>query len=393
MSVIVSCLSEGLLLVDGGRVETLDGLPTAGLAIGSRLIARARHDPAETALDGDVLLYGAAGLERTMRIDGLADAHDVAWDGGLLACVSTLRNAVLRVRDGRVVERKALPGEGDCHHLSGLVRHRGRLLVTSFGCFRGHRDWAEAPRDGAGLLVDVDSGVTVLDGLHSPHTPRLLGDGLALCDSGRSALLVLDCNYRPRRRVLLRGWTRGIAATSRAVYVGESARRGEPGTASLAVLRRRDLALVARLPLPVREVYDLAVLSPARARELATPYRPPVPMAALRLADLRAEVTAPVGLALRPGALADVHCTVTNRARVPLATAPPHPVSVAATWTPAGRALWSPLPGRLEPGEQTRCRVRVLAPARPGRYRLELGVVQEGVSTLAGSASVEATVG
>ena len=53
MEIAVSCLGEGLVLLDGSRVEQIDRLPTTGLAwFGSR-IARARFDPAETAWAGE----------------------------------------------------------------------------------------------------------------------------------------------------------------------------------------------------------------------------------------------------------------------------------------------------------------------------------------------------
>src|SRR5215210_7449655 len=90
---VVSCLSEGLLLVDGDRVERLDYLPSSGLANGGSSTARALHDPAETATAGTILTPN----DRSLRVPGLADVHELAWDGDLLACVSTLTNDVLWV--------------------------------------------------------------------------------------------------------------------------------------------------------------------------------------------------------------------------------------------------------------------------------------------------------
>src|SRR5918999_2839333 len=89
----VSCLDEGLLLVEGSRVERLDRVPSAGLAAGPNGVARAVHDPAETSTAGRVLRR----VGRDLSVEGLRDVHELAWNGELLACTSTLGNAVLWV--------------------------------------------------------------------------------------------------------------------------------------------------------------------------------------------------------------------------------------------------------------------------------------------------------
>jgi hypothetical protein len=383
VALVVSCLTEGLLLVDGGCVEHVDHVPTAGLAVGLLGAARALHEPSETALAGDLILEGG----RRLRIPGLVDVHELTWDGELLACVSTLTNEVLWAdRSGRVVRRWGAPGQGDCWHLSGLVAHRGHLLVTAFGRFARHRDWAEADRDREGLVVEANSGRVVRRRLSSPHSPRVVGGRLAFCDSGRGDLVVGD------RRVHLGGWTRGLTIVDDDLVVGVSAPRGTEGLARLVRVRASDLAPVGRVDLPVREVFDIATLSRERARALALPASEAMTMPALRPTDLRAALEVPRALTLAPGALADVDCTVTNLACAPLATARPFPIHVVSRWTPSSRALWSSLPGVLEPGRSTVLQTRVLAPAGPGRYTLEIGLVQEGVAWLDGAARAEVCV-
>jgi hypothetical protein len=380
--VAVSCLAEGLLLVDGTSIERLDTLPSAGLAAGPPLAARAVHDPAETALRGELLLADG----RTLSVAGLLDAHELAWAGDLLACVSTLANAVLWVdRRGRVVGRLQAAGEGDCWHLSGIAATPGGLLVTAFGRFARHRDWAEAGRDAAGFVWELPSGRVVAEGLSSPHSPRLLEGELAVCDSGRGELVVGP------RRVALGGWTRGLAITATELVVGVSAARGTAACAELVFLRRSDLSVVRRLALPVREVFAVAELSRAEARALSRPQPVPRPTTPLPSRDLRAGLTAPESLALRRSSLATVTCEVANLGSSKLGTAAPHPVFLASSWGP-GRGLWSPLPRPLPPGHHARVRARLLAPPRPGRYSLELRLVQEGVAWLEGGARVAVTV-
>ena len=235
MEIAVSCLDEGLVLLDGSRVEQIDRLPTTGIACSGSRIARARFDPAETARTGEVLFYGPDGLDERLAVPGLADPHDLAWDGELLVAVSTLDNAVFWIdAKGHVARRWKPPGTGDCRHLNGVAVHEGRVLVTAFGRFARHREWAVGPRDGQGILLDAESDTMVAAGFSSPHSPRVVEDRLLLCDSGRSELVVLTPKGRVARRVRLRGWTRGIAAEGDHVYVGESVRRGEEGSASVA---------------------------------------------------------------------------------------------------------------------------------------------------------------
>ena len=385
MEIAVSCLDEGLVLLDGSRVEQIDRLPTSGIACSGSRIARARFDPAETARTGEVLFYGPDGLDERLAVPGLADPHDLAWDGELLVAVSTLGNAVFWIdAKGHVARRWKPPGTGDCRHLNGVAVHEGRVLVTAFGRFARHREWAVGPRDGQGILLDAESDTVVAAGFSSPHSPRVVEGRLLLCDSGRSELVVLTPKGRVARRVRLRGWTRGIAAAGDHVYVGESVRRREAGSASVAVLTRDGLVPVHRVELPVREVYDLLALPRGAARMLATSFPPQRPMPALAPSDLHASIhTGELG-PLRRGELTDVHCMVTNLGRAPLATAPPHPVSIASRWETPTRCLWSPLPGAIGAGETARCTVRLLAPARPGRHELHLALVQEGVAWLAG---------
>jgi Domain of unknown function (DUF4915) len=381
---VVSCFADGLFLVEGSHVERLDRVPSAGLAAaGSSVVARAIHEPAETSTTGRILRHRGSDL----CVEDLRNTHELAWNGDLLACVSTLENAVLWIDSrGRVVRRWQAPGQGDCWHLSGIAAAGDRVLVSAFGRFGGHRDWAEAERDGAGFVLELPSGRPVVRGLSSPHSPRLVAGRLAVCDSGRGDLVVGS------RRVSLGGWTRGVAVAETELAVGVSVPRGGPGQAHLAVLRRDDLRVVRRVSLPGREIFDVIELAPDRARALARPALSPPPMRPLPPADLRARIEPPSALRLAPGALATVSCALTNLGSSTLAGSPPHPVSVVASWRPEGRALWSPLPCPLEPGERSPVPVRVLAPPRRGRYELELRVVQEGVAWLDGGARVAVTV-
>ena len=393
MEIAVSCLDEGLVLLDGRRVEQIDRLPTTGLARSGSRVARARFDPTETARTGEILLYGPGGLDRRLSVAELADPHDLAWDEELLVAVSPLGNAVSWIdAEGHVVRRWQPPGTGDCRHLNGVAVHAGRVLVTAFGRFARHREWAVRNREGTGILLDAASDTVVAVGFSSPHSPRVVDGRLLLCDSGRSDLVALTPGGRVERRVRLTGWTRGIAVAGDHVYVGESVRREEEGSATVAVLTREGLVLVDRVELPVREVYDLLALPRGATRRLATSSPSPPPMPALASTDLQVAIHLGELRPFRPGELTDVHCSVTNLGGAPLATAPPHPVSIASHWEPPTRCLWSPLPGAIHAGETARCTVRLLAPDRPGGHELHVALVQEGVDWLAGGVTAKVEV-
>jgi hypothetical protein len=344
---------------------------------------RAVHEPAETAEAGELLFAGGRGV----GVEGLRDVHEVAWDGERLACVSTLTNEVLWVdRNGDVQHRWRAPGEGDCWHLSGISSAPNGVLVTAFGRFEAHRDWAEAMRAGRGFVLEIPSGRVRASGLTSPHSPRLIDDVLAVCDSGREALLVGS------RRVELGGWTRGLAVSETHLVVGVSASRGRAGQAQLVLLRRSDFSITSRIPLPVREVFDVAEAEPEAARALAAGRATPERSVPLGLRDLRCAVEASSVLELGAHTLTTVRCAVTNLGSAVLAGWPPHPVSLVAAWEPRARALWSPLVRPIEPGGREVLPVRVLAPSRPGEFELVLRLAQVGVAWLDGEARVRVTV-
>ena len=98
MALLVSCLDEGLLLVEGDRIERIDGVPSAGLAVGRFGGARAVHDPAETTRVGEILLERG----RRLSVAGLLDAHELAGRSA-----SRLR---LDARERRPLGRRERPG-------------------------------------------------------------------------------------------------------------------------------------------------------------------------------------------------------------------------------------------------------------------------------------------
>ncbi len=405
----------GLFAFDGRNVERVDHLSSGGLCLADGRLVRCLWSELADA-PGEVLTYDNRGVVRYLRLDSLAAPHDVAWDGRELIAVSTGNNSLLWVSPAGEVTRtwRAL-GQGDAWHLNCLSFHEGRLLVSAFGRYERHRDWSGRLAEPAGILFDVETGRDVLGGLKCPHHPRFVDGAWLVCNSaGQEVVHVEPRTGAVRRRIPLAGWTRGVAVSDDFLFIGESARRRDAAswtTASIAVVCRRTWSLLGRLALPCREVYDLLLAPAALLEGLRRGFRTnaqradeqdqyalfakagveparlwatgdPLPPEACRI-HLWAEVPD----ILEADADVELSCTLENAGRALLVSAPPNPVLLSYRWfDAAGRWLDQPealrtrLPHTLVPGRPASCRMKVRAPARPGKYHLRITLVQEHVA-------------
>jgi hypothetical protein len=406
----------GLFAFDGRNLERIDRLSCGGLCLAEGRLVRSLWSELADA-PGEVLVYDERGVVRYLRIDPLEAPHDIAWDGRHLVAVSTGNNRLLWVApSGEVVRTWQAPGQGDAWHLNCLTFHDGRLLVSAFGRYPRHRDWAGRLTEPAGILFDVETGRDVLGGLQCPHHPRFVDGAWLVCNSaGQELVHVEPQTGAVRRRLALAGWTRGVAVSDDRLFVGESARRRDAGqwsTASIAVVCRRTWTLLGRLPLPCREVYDL-ILAPGAllegirrgfrtnaqrvaeqeqyalfARAGVEPARlwatgDPLPPEACRV-----HLAADVPNLLETDADLELSCTLENAGSALLVSAPPNPVLLSYRWFEAATGRWldrpealrTRLPHTLVPGRPAACRMKVRAPAAPGMYRLRITLVQEHVA-------------
>jgi acetolactate synthase-1/2/3 large subunit len=405
----------GLFAFDGRAVEQVDHLSTGGLCLAEGRLLRSLWSALADA-PGEILTYDDRGVRRYHRLDPLAAPHDVAWDGREVVAVSTGSNSLLWVSPaGEVTRTWQAPGQGDAWHLNCLYFHEDRLLVSAFGRYPRHRDWEGKLAEPAGVLLDVETGRDVLAGLRCPHHPRFVDGAWLVCNSaGQEVVHVEPGTGAVRRRLALQGWTRGVAVSDDYLFVGESARRRAAGwaTATVAVVCRRTWALLGRLPLPCREVYDLLLAPAALLEGVRRGFRTNAQRAAeqdqyalfvragvrpVRLwatgdplppEACRAHVAADVPDALEADADVELSCTLENAGRALLVSAPPNPVLLSYRWFEAGTGRWlaepealrTRLPHTLVPGEPAVCRMKVRAPAAPGKYRLRITLVQEHVA-------------
>jgi hypothetical protein len=261
----------GLLALRGEAVEYLDTCSSTGLCYSDGRLFRLLWADGAAPGPAGVLAYDASGVAAAWTLGGLQEPHDIAWTGTNFLIVSTGTNDILRVSPaGQVTGRWHAPGTGDAWHLNNLLLHHGRILVSGFGRFSRHREWTQLKTTGTGMVFDLATGQDVLSGLACPHNPRWLDGDWLVCNSAMGEVLQVNAQTAGvRRRLQFPGWTRGVAMTDDYLIIGVSARRNNAWRrerGGIAVVCRRTWALLAYLPLPCREVYDL-LLVPAGLAE------------------------------------------------------------------------------------------------------------------------------
>lgn len=271
VTLIASCLGDGdtgggLLYHNNQRWICIDDVSTTGLFVSNNELIRLLWAPSQVAHGTSLLHYTVDGLAREVTIPGLTDPHDVLWDGRHYVAVSSFLDSVMWITAGGNVLKRFQPAQGaDCWHLNSLFMREGVLYATAFGRFDQPRGWSWNQRNGTGILFRLDTGEDILTGLCCPHTPRFEAGQWIVCESMNSRLKAFDLDGSATRVVQLQNWIRGLAMTDKYVLVGESMNRqltNETRGATVAVLDRTTWAVLGRLELPFREVYDLVVVPP-----------------------------------------------------------------------------------------------------------------------------------
>jgi uncharacterized protein (TIGR03032 family) len=220
-------------------------------------------------------------------VTGDLDAHDVAFgpDGRPLF-VNTLFSCIAAVSDNhsfrpvwkpRFISK--LAAEDRCH-LNGFAVENGE---ARFATAISHSDTADGWRDrrvGGGIVIDVESGEVVVEGLSMPHSPRLHEGRLWLLNSGTGEFGYVDLKAgRFEPVAFCPGYARGLAFIGGHALVGLSlgrenrtfsglpldenlqARRTD-ARCGLAVfsLGTGDMTAWVRFEGVVHELYDVAAL-------------------------------------------------------------------------------------------------------------------------------------
>lgn len=212
------------------------------------------------------------------------DVHSIEVGDDALYAISTGTDELVKLglnEEGSIVTETVYwrPDDAnertDGHHLNGIARIGGRLVVSGFGRRpRGSTEWKHIQN---GFVYSISDTRRVMKPLYHPHSLCHLGGGeLAVCESPRRRI-VTD---RGRESEMLPGYARGLCVADSKVYVGTSrARRAtEPESIldhfHLPGSSREGLCAVCQLDLETlrieqvlelerygREVYDILSLS------------------------------------------------------------------------------------------------------------------------------------
>ncbi|MFN6978035.1 MAG: TIGR03032 family protein [Gemmobacter sp.] len=258
---------DGMLLAGRNAIWRLANLVPAG------------HD-----IDG----HDGVFVPRTAWFTGDVQAHDVGHGpGGLPLFVNTAFSCLAAIDEGssfRSVWKppfiSALAPQDRCH-LNGLACDAAGWprYLTAAAETDAPRGWSEQ-REGAGVVIDAQSGETLCRGLTMPHSPRLHDGALFVLNAGTGELGRIDraaARFDPV--AFLPGFARGLAFLGGRALVGLSLPRASPVFAGLPLERRLaeagyaaqcavavvnletgEAEHVLRLGGQVRELYDIAIL-------------------------------------------------------------------------------------------------------------------------------------
>lgn len=179
--------------------------------------------------------FDAAYVPHVTWTTGSVDAHDVGFGAdGLPIFVNTLYSCIASVSDTRNFRPlwkppfiSKLAPEDRCH-LNGLCMIDGKPgFVTAVSSTDTKDGWRDHRADG-GIVIDVESGETILGSLTMPHSPRMHDGRLWLLNSGAGQFGFVDLaggTFQPV--AFCPGYARGLTFVGRFAIIGLSAPRNE----------------------------------------------------------------------------------------------------------------------------------------------------------------------
>lgn len=185
-------------------------------------------------------------VPRQAHVTGDVRGHEIAFADGKPWLCNTLLSCLCTLDDERYgfvprwrppfVDR--LAAEDRCH-LNGVAVEQGRLrFVTALGATNQPDGWKEKKVNG-GVLVDIESGETVANGLCMPHSPRCFRGHVFVLNSGEGQLCAVDVKSGKRDVVAaLPGYTRGLALHGKYAFVGLSLIREQHVFGGMPVVQR-----------------------------------------------------------------------------------------------------------------------------------------------------------
>ena len=303
-SMLVSTYQTGKLICaryDGGQLNTHFrnfprpmGLAVAPgrIAIGTRAeVLDYRNFPAVAAKVEPRGKHDACFLPRNKHFTGDIRIHEIAFAQGELwlvatnfSCLATLDAEHSFIPRWKPPFVSQLTSEDRCHLNGVCVIDDEPRYVTALGETDAAGGWRENKASG-GILIDVETGETVLRDLSMPHSPRWFEDRLWLLESGNGTISVADLDAGTVETVAeLPGFTRGLLFAGGLAFVGLSQVRETATFGGLPLMERLDERLSGvwavnpqsgqivgflRFEELVQEVFDVALLAGVRYPEIA----------------------------------------------------------------------------------------------------------------------------
>lgn len=269
----------------GGRTRLAVSAHTSTLVFGLTPALAGDVPPEDQPCDGVL-------LPRAIYFSGDIDGHDAAWCGERLVVVNTRFSCLASIGDRHGFTPlwqppfvSALAPEDRCH-LNGLACHADRpAYATAFAATDTARGW-HAAGTGAGIVIDVRAGRTVVEGLMVPHSPRLFDGRLHLLESGTGRVVIADVATGAISVLAeLPGFTRGLERHGDVLFVGLSklrearrtdlpvGRHGDALICGIAALDARSGATLGWIAFEdLREVFDVRVLPGVQAATVVPPF-------------------------------------------------------------------------------------------------------------------------
>jgi uncharacterized protein (TIGR03032 family) len=300
-SLVVSTYQSGRLIVVREEAGTLNthfrtfdspmGLAVSGgrLVVGTARAVWDYHDqPAVARRVEPAGKHDACYIPRSMHVTGNVRIHEVFLSGNEIWFVNTLFSCLAAIDlDSSFVPKwrppfvSALSPEDRCHLNGVAVVDGSPRCVTALGVSDTPNGWRDNKGTG-GVIIDVQTGTVVTEGLCMPHSPRVHDGRLWVLESGNGALATVDPGTGSVTTVVeLPGFTRGLAFAGPYAFVGLSQVR-ESVFAGIPVVERperlcgvwvvdlRDASVAGflRFQGSVEEIFDVQVL-PHRFPEVA----------------------------------------------------------------------------------------------------------------------------
>ncbi len=246
-SILVTTYQAGKLVAlraDGGSLNTHFrsfaqpmGLAVDGdrFAIGTAIeIWEYRNVPAVARRLEPAGKHDACFVPWKSHTTGNVQIHEMAWghsgDGSSelwfvntrFSCLCTLDQDHSFVPRWQPSFITALAPEDRCH-LNGMCLVDGRpAFVTALGETDVENGWRENKKNG-GVLIEVETGETLLRGLSMPHSPRWYDGKLWVLESGKGGVGYIDPWSREYVQIAeLPGFTRGLDFVGNLAFIGLS---------------------------------------------------------------------------------------------------------------------------------------------------------------------------